>query len=304
MNSSIERKHYSLVIVFSIFIVAMASLVFTALFYDRNDNNKVLRYDFSVIENINPLLLEESDRVVDKTNANILLAEEIKRVYDIDVTYGEGTEYLSKSVEATPIYDESDINEILLQLIDCLEKYPNNIFKEIQIKGYDLEICIVNYFNNDNVALATRDSNNNFKIFLSNVKKDDKVVKSVHHEMYHILEYYIKLEFNLNDLYKDWNSYNPSGFSYENNISLLDNKYVYGMDSDTNAYFVSIYSKCSDKEDRAEVFADTMAANDKPNYYIINNDAIKNKMKLISYVINECFYSVNYGISIYWTRYL
>ena len=62
--------------------------------------------------------------------------------------------------------------------------------------------------------------------------------------------------------------------------------------------------KYSDNEDRAEVFADTMSTTAKPNYYDLSNSPIRSKMKLITDVINNCFHSVNYGISIYWTRYL
>ena len=304
MNSNnINKKHYSLVVIFSLFIVIMASLVIISIYHRNSENSSNLQYDFGGIENINPLVLENSNNVIDKTNINIELTNEIKRVYNVDVIYGEGTEYLSKSVEAEAIYDQTEINSILLQLIECLNKYPSNIFKEIKLKGYDLEICIVDFFKNDNIALATRDSNNNFKIYLSDVEKDEKVIKSIHHEMYHILEYFMKLEFDLDEIYKDWNSFNPSDFDYQTNISLLNGKYVYDLDKDENAYFVSVYSKSADKEDRAEVFADTMAVESIPRYYKYDNSAIRGKMKLISDALNQSFYSVNYGTSIYWTRY-
>ena len=303
MSESINKKHYSLVITFSVFIVIMASLIVFSIIYKDIYNDTSSSYDFSKIETINPFLLESSNNVVDKTNANIALTNEIKRVFNIDVVYGEGTEQLSKTIDAAALYDETDINGILLNLIDCLNKYPNNIFKEIQMKGYDVEICILDHFDNDNIALATRDSNNNFKIYLSNVSKKGKIMRSIHHEMYHILEYYMKLEFDIDKLYKDWNSYNPPKFEYQNNIALLNTEYVYGIDKDENSYFVSIYSKSSDKEDKAEVFADTMIAESMPGYYTISNTAIKNKMKLISDAIKQCFYSVNFGASIYWMRY-
>jgi len=305
-RKSIEKKHYSLGITFALFILIMSSIVITTLFIRGNQSNdikeKLQEIGYGKVEAVNPLILEESNNILDKTAANLELINEIKRVYNIDIIYGEGTEFLANSVQASPIYDQQDVNDILLELVECLEKYPNNIFKEIQLKDYDVEICIVNYFSNDNIALATRDSNNNFKVYLSNVDKDLKVKKSIHHEMYHILEYYMKLEFDINKLYKDWNKYNPEGFTYQENIALLDKSYVFGMDE--NSYFVSIYSKASDKEDRAEVFADTMVAETVPLYYNDNIGAIKNKMILISNAIKTSFYSVNYGTSIYWSRFL
>lgn len=304
---NIEKKHYSLGVTFSLFILVMASFIVVSIFIkDKKDEslqNKIQEIGHGNIETINPLILEKSQQVLDKTTANIEIINEISRVYSLDIIYGEGTEYLTDSVDAKAIYSEADVNSILIQLVNCLEQYPNNIFKEIKLKDYDVEICLVDYFSNDNIALATRDSNNNFKIYLSNTDTGAKVKKSIHHEMYHILEYYMKLQFDINELYKDWNKYNPPGFSYQENIALLDTSYVYGIDDVNGSYFVSIYSKYSDKEDRAEIFSDTMNSDVKPGYYTDNIGAIKNKMQLISNAIKNSFYSVNYGTSIYWTRF-
>jgi len=303
-NKNVGSKHYSLGITFALFIIIMSSLVIVALINtDNSSSSKLEEIDYGTIETINPLVLETSNQVVDKTNANIELVSEINRVYNLDVVYGEGTEYLAKSVEAKALYDSEDVNKILLELIECLEKYPSNIFKEIELKDYTLEICLVDFFNNDNLALATRDSNNNFKIYLSNTDNLEKTRKSIHHETYHILEYYMKLEYDINEIYKEWNKYNPEGFTYVNDISLLNTNYVYELDKYGRAYFVSAYSKVSDKEDRAETFADTMVAEEEPLYYTDSIGAIKSKMELISSVIKNCFYSVEYGTSIYWTRY-
>lgn len=301
-RENIKNKHYSLSVTFSFFILIMASLVMIVLTHDNNES-KLEQIDYANIESINPLVIDRSNQDIDKTSNNIELAEEIERVYNIEVLYGSGTESLAKTVEATAIYNESDINSILLEMIDCLEKYPSNIFKEIELKDYTVEICLVDYFSNDNIALATRDSNNNFKIFLAYNKNSSKIQRAVHHETYHILEYYMKLEFDINELYKDWNLYNPEAFVYEPNIALLDTNYVYNIDKQGRAYFVSVYSKVSDKEDRAEVFADTMIAGEKPLYYTDSIGAIKNKVSLISNAINHCFYSAKYNTSLYWTRY-
>ena len=104
-------------------------------------------------------------------------------------------------------------------------------------------------------------------------------------------------------IYKNWNQFNPKDFKYQENIALLDTTYVYQMDKQGRNYFVSIYSKSSDKEDRAEVFADTMCAETKPDYYTDNIGAIKGKINNICEAIKSSFYSVNYGTSIYWTRF-
>lgn len=304
-KKNVANKHYSLSITLTLFIAIMASIVTLSSIssYKSQSSRIVNEISYSNLEMINPLLLEDTEHVLDKTNHNIELTQEIDRVYNIDVIYGDGTEYLAESVNAEAIYNSEEVNSMLLELIECLEKYPSNIFKEIELKDYTIEICFVEYFNNDNVALATRDSNNNFKIYLSNIDNSQKVQRAVHHETYHVLEYYMKLEYDINELYKDWKKYNPEGFEYQSNIAMLDTNYVYNYDKNGEAYFVSIYSKVSDKEDRAEVFADTMISPNMPLYYNDNLGAIKNKMNLISNVMKHCFYSVEYNNSIYWTRY-
>jgi len=305
-KQDINNKHYSLAVVLSLFIVIMASTLMASIINEESNLDKQKKLEeigYESIESINPLVLDKSNHEIDKTSSNIKLTEEIKRVYSIDIIYGQGTEYLAETVNAKAIYDSNDINKILLEIVSCLKKYPSNIFKEIQIKDYTIEICLVSYFSNDNIALATRDSNNNFKIFLGYNENIEKLERAVHHETYHILEYYMKLEYDINQLYKDWNKYNPKDFSYQKDILLLDTDYVYDLDKSGRHYFVSVYSKISDKEDRAEVFADTMISDSMPAYYLDDAGAIKNKMKLISDVIKDCYYTVEYNPSIYWNRY-
>ncbi|MDD2495740.1 MAG: hypothetical protein PHE29_11185 [Tissierellia bacterium] len=300
-----RKKRYSLFITISIFIILLSTITISFVILDgKNEMKNREQIDYNMIKKINPLVIEKANAEENKTSSNIELVEEIKRVYGIDVVYGDGTEYIAKTVNSKTIYDPKEINLMLIELISCLELYPNNLLKEIQLRDYTVEICLINYFLNNNIALATRDSNNNFKIYLSNTEKIEKVKHSVHHEMYHILEYYMKLEFDISNLYNDWEKINPQHFSYISNLALLDSKYVYGYEQGEGAYFVSTYSKSSDKEDRAEVFADTMTAVKKPLYYTDDVGAIKSKMELLINILRGSFQSVKYEANITWEKYL
>jgi len=299
------KRRYSLFITISIFVILLSTITIIFIILDgKSEIGKREQIDYGIVKKINPLVIEKANIEENKMSSNIELVEEIKRVYGIDVVYGDGTEYITKTINAKTIYEPKEINLMLIELINCLELYPNNILKEIQIRDYNVEICLVNYFLNNNIALATRDSNNNFKIYLSNTEKIEKVKHSVHHEMYHILEYYMKLEFDITQLYNDWEKVNPQHFSYISNLALLDSKYVYGYEQGEGAYFVTIYSKSSDKEDRAEVFADTMTAVSEPSYYTDKLGAIKDKMQLLINVLRDSFQSVKYGANITWEKYL
>lgn len=98
---------------------------------------------------------------------------------------------------------------------------------------------------------------------------------------------------NTNYLYYSWNSYNPSGFKYEDNISKLTDEFVYNSSlpssENENAYFLTKYSKTSEKEDRAEIFAEMMTLNKKEDY-LKKNSKIYNK---IIYLMNEIYENIS-----------
>lgn len=294
------KKRYSLIVTIAIFIILMIGVILIYKFSNISNNSIYVKVD-----SIDPLVIDKAVKEPDKTNANITIANEIKRAYNLEVVYGTGTENMAKSVNAETIYDSQKVNTMFVEFIKCLEKYPQNIVREIQSKGYSVEVYFVNNFNNNNLALATRDVNNNFKIYISNLSNEDKSFEAVHHEMYHILEYYMKLQYNLDDLYKQWNDYNPSGFEYDSNIKDLNSKYVYGSSGSNSdgAYFVSTYSKVSEKEDRAEVFANTMVATSKPGYYTDSLGAIKGKMQLIKNALRDTFDCLKYENNVEWEKY-
>lgn len=238
----------------------------------------------------------------DRSIANINLKQDLKKKYDIDVYSAESAEVAAKSVDASSLYDLDATYSGLNELVECLAKYPDNIFYEVQNKGYDLSIYLVDKFSNKNIALATRDSNNNFNIYISNTTL---LEKAVHHELYHILEYYMKLEFDINVLYKYWDRYNPLGFEYNSDTTQLDSKYVYNESTNAiGACFVTIYAKSADKEDRAETFADMMIKNVRPSYYN-EGENIRKKAEYISEVLDKSFESIkNSTGTLYWKRFL
>ena len=56
----------------------------------------------------------------------------------------------------------------------------------------------------------------------------------------------------------------------------------------SNSYFLSKYSKVSDKEDRAEIFAELMTL-DKKESYLENGSRIKEKIK---YLMSEIYENI------------
>lgn len=197
---------------------------------------------------------------------NEVYIKKIRNDFGIIVLYGKDVADYAASVNAVEQYDENIVNSNLKQIYSTLQEYPDDIFDIFRSRKYPLYIMIVSKFNNNTLALASRNSLNQYRLFVSNT---DRFQRAFHHEMFHVLEYYMSDK--KKNLYSDWAILNPVDFEYESDTSKLNNDYVYtsysnGNNMNINPYFVTKYSKASDKEDRAEIFAELMIAKKKPSY--------------------------------------
>ena len=130
------------------------------------------------------------------------------------------------------------------------------------------------------------------KIYLSNTTN---IERAIHHEFYHILDYYIRLETYEN--YADWKEYNPKEFVYDQDVNSITGKYVYSGDS--GAYFVTPYAKYSEKEDRAETFAEMITAN-RNEVFFNEGEPIKGKINIIRKILNSTFESIRLENNLNW----
>lgn len=291
-NKAVTKKEYAVIVNLIIF--------FTVLIVVAGIRLGIILINYESITKEEYLYITEQSKLqgLDTTSVNIRYVELLNNKYGIDIHYGTSTQGFANSVQAVPITDSIKITEMLISLTSTLEKYPENIIHEIEEKGYTVSIYLVDYFENANVALANRNSNNEFKIYIS---YNETFERALHHETYHILEYYMNLEYGLDKVFKDWSTLNPKDFSYPENVEKLNRTYVYGLDKERPAYFVTLYSKFSAKEDRAEMFAENMSAEVKPKYYTSNH--LKDKMKAINEALDECFESSRINET-YWKTYI
>ena len=212
----------------------------------------------------------------------------IKNDYGIIIEYGEDAKSFLSSVNANVQNDINIVNNNIKIIYNALKKYPNDVFSIFKNDGYNLHILLVSNFNDNNIALASKNSLNQYRIYLSN---DIDFERSFHHEFFHILEYYMadKVKY----LYYAWNSYNPSGFNYEEDVSKLTDEFVYNKyateDENSNTYFLTKYSKVSPREDRAEIFAELMMINKKEGY-LKKGTNINAK---VNYLLNEIYENIS-----------
>lgn len=292
-NKPVTKKEYAVIVNLIIFFTVLIIVAGVRL-------GIILATHGTEITKEEYLYITEQSKLegTDTVSANVRYVNLLREKYGLDIHYGQSTERFANSVQAVSITDSNKITEMLVNLTEALEKYPENIIEEMESKGYTVSIYLVDYFKNSNIALANRNSNNEFKIYIS---YSESFERAMHHETYHVLEYFMNLEFGLANVFKNWNNLNPEGFIYPENVNSLTRDYVYGLDRRKPAYFVTLYSKFSDKEDRAEMFAESMVAESTPSYY--TSTYLENKMIAINDAIKQCFESSKIDEA-YWEKYI
>ncbi|MEG0522174.1 MAG: hypothetical protein RR922_07165 [Clostridia bacterium] len=291
-----RQPHRRLSVITDVLIVTMVLGVFLVI-SDFAENTKVIDKKKTAAEGYEENELKKPKNNIfttdatDRTAQNEYIAKEILDKYNIDVYYGNTAAGAGSVVNGDELYDQENIFDNLTTVKNCLSKYPDNFFKEFKTgkNNYSISIYLIEKFNNDNIALATRNSNNDFKIYLSNREDLNRVF---HHELFHIIEYYLQLEYNTAKLFENWNSYNPVGYEYPNSTKNIDKEFVHDEKyTKDNVFFVTRYAKTSAKEDRAEVFADLMFRENKL-YYYSKGYSVRKKADLLASVLEDKFISV------------
>lgn len=234
----------------------------------------------------------EQDTNIDIESYNLRIINTIKDAYGIDVYYGDKLNV--ESVGAVPLNNEQQVFNMLKEVVETLSKYPRNLFKEIESKEYSVAIYLVDYFTINVEALANRNTIGQFKIYMSDTTN---LERALHHENYHILDYYIKLEADEGLAYIDWSKYNPKGYTYPQNVDSITAKYTYNGEPGAN--FVTMYAKCSQKEDRAETFAEMIMA-DRNEIFFNDGEPIKGKIDIIREVLEDTFVTVRNSNNLAW----
>ncbi len=264
MTHEVPRRRLSLITDLIIFLI-LTSLLLVIL--------KAFNVPYELAsedEQVTPLISDTTENVIDE---NSMYITKINNEYGIKVQYGEDVESFTNKVNATSQENIYILNNNLKNIYEALKKYPEDLFKIFKSGDYPMYIIIVDSFQNDNIALASRNKLNEFRMYISN---NSKFERAFHHEMFHIIEYYMTL--HNSNTFVDWDNLNPIDFNYNSDTSKLNKKYVYddtNYDKD-NTYFVTRYSKATEKEDRAEIFAELMTMSKKAIYL---NDGDKLKLK-------------------------
>lgn len=263
MEEEVHKKKASLISVVILFLIL---ILITILFIKKLEAPDINSESLSLVDTDSKEYIASKKMEIDSYISSL------NELYGINVLYGEDTINYANKVDATVETDLNIVNNNVKVLFHTLEKYPRGMFDVFKNKEYKMDVILLDSFTNNNLALASKNNLKEIKLYVSNT---DKFERAVHHELFHVFEYYMADKNKY--VFEQWTNLNPSIFKYKSDVLKLDNNYVYLKDSNTdNWYFVTKYAKTSEKEDRAETFAELMMLQKKPEY-LESNTNIKKK---------------------------
>lgn len=263
MEEEVHKKKASLISVVILFLIL---ILITILFIKKLEAPDIDSENLSLVDTDSKEYIASKKMEIDSYISSL------NELYGINVLYGEDTINYANKVDATVETDLNIVNNNVKVLFHTLEKYPRGMFDVFKNKEYKMDVILLDSFTNNNLALASKNNLKEIKLYVSNT---DKFERAVHHELFHVFEYYMADKNKY--VFEQWKNLNPSIFKYQSDVLKLDNNYVYLKDSNTdNWYFVTKYAKTSEKEDRAETFAELMMLQKKPEY-LESNTNIKKK---------------------------
>lgn len=263
MEEEVHKKKASLISVVILFLIL---ILITILFIKKLEAPDIDSENLSLVDT------DSKEYIASKKMEINSYITSLNELYGINVLYGEDTINYANKVDATVETDLNIVNNNVKVLFHTLEKYPKDMFDVFKNKEYKMDVILLDSFSNNNLALASKNNLKEIKLYVSNT---DKFERAVHHELFHVFEYYMADKNKY--VFEQWKNLNPSIFKYQSDVLKLDNNYVYLKDSNTdNWYFVTKYAKTSEKEDRAETFAELMMLQKKPEY-LESNTNIKKK---------------------------
>ena len=284
------------------FIVVTMVLGAFLLLIQEDSPNKILEN----VQEKNNLRQPPSLFTEEEAEKNTEIKDIVNKVlvtHGINIYYGEETRGIGNKLNAEELYNPITIYNNIKKIDKALTKYPPTLFQEFKEgkNNYSVSIYLVDKFNNDNVALSTRNTKNDFKMYFSDREDLENIM---HHELFHILEYFLQLEYDSNILFGKWSTCNPSGYVYPNSTRNITREFTHEEKLiKENVYFVSRYAKTSEKEDRAETFADMMKEQTKP-YYYSEEYAINKKALILKTVLELKFNSVTEETKEEWEKFL
>ena len=225
--------------------------------------------------------------------------KKLENKYLVKIVYKDenGNYLIGGSINTEKLYDDNEINKYLKEVESTLKKYPNGFFKEMKDNNVSLRIYMVNKIDGGHSGMT--DGRNQSNITVTIATGTNLFEYTLHHELMHYIDIYMRQKDPTLNLAEIMKSYNPEGFSYGSD----DSTYDYNFSNPNDAYFLSSYSRKSYLEDRAVLFSDMMARTSTRPYY---NDGtpLNKKAKLINDQLHKYYNCVSKSSKEHWERFI
>ena len=236
--------------------------------------------NFYVID-LEELELETIDieKYKDELGANIRKKiETIQEDYSVNIHIKEDAIIEFPDFYAEELLNNEIILNSLTKIENILAKYDLTFFKSFYNYGYDgLNLYLTGTLTPSdyetqasNPAAYSLTYNGEYMIVID--LNQPNIEELLCHELLHNLEFNL-INQNITP-FKNWNSYNPNGFLYNNSYTSTANyNYTLSENNPNNVYFIDYYSHTYAAEDRARVFEricscdENSIINDYPNLY-------------------------------------
>ena len=235
-----------------------------------------------------------------KAEINDKYRKKLENKYLVKIVYKDenGNYLIGGSINTEKLYDDNEINKYLKEVESTLKKYPNGFFKEMKDNNVSLRIYMVNKIDGGHSGMTDGRNQSNITVTIG-TDGTNLFEYTLHHELMHYIDIYMRQKDPTLNLAKIMKSYNPEGFSYGSN----DSTYDYNFSNPNDAYFLSYYSRQSYLEDRAVLFSDMMTRTTKRPYY---NDGtpLNKKAKLINDQLHKYYSCVSKSVKEHWERFI
>ena len=225
--------------------------------------------------------------------------KKLENKYLVKIVYKDenGNYLIGGSINTEKLYDDNEINKYLKEVESTLKKYPNGFFKEMKDNNVSLRIYMVNKIDGGHSGMT--DGRNQSNITVTIATGTNLFEYTLHHELMHYIDIYMRQKDPTLNLAEIMKSYNPEGFNYGSD----DSTYDYNFSNPNDAYFLSSYSRKSYLEDRAVLFSDMMARTSTRPYY---NDGtpLNKKAKLINDQLHKYYNCVSKSAKEHWERFI
>jgi len=232
-------------------------------------------------------------------------AYELSQIYGVEVLVGmDAVANEPWDYELYPEYQVPVVNQMLDQLEQVLQTYPDGFFRTLTEKttGAPVKICLVRsmYGSPESGSLDTA---NGIQFWNEDdpyvvIGAGDLFSQTFYHEMFHVIETCV---YGHSNAYDDWNKLNPKGFEYDYdylaNLERAEEDYL----QEDKRSFIDRYSMSYPKEDRARIME---YAATEGNESLFVSKTMQNKLKTLCVGIREAFDLREYPNVIIWEQFL